>query len=226
MPRSRRRQLPRVAVTSDQSLVAESIRAALRGRGFDPVTLYWPGQRRAAGEPGRPRWLGLGLMVSELDTPEQIRSARILLATWTGRWLVMTNAPVGPVWGGALEAGATRVVPASWTLDEVVAGLVSLPDAPDPAHEATRTALVDAWHQQRSDRTERAGRLQSLTPRERQVLEMLYGGVGVGEIAGLLGISPATVRSQVKAILRKLDVSSQLGAVSALEQHAAEDGGS
>lgn len=225
MPRSRR-QLPRVAVTSDQSLVAESVRAALRGRGFDPVTLYWPGQRRATGEPVRPRWFGLGLMISELETPEQIRSSRILLATWTGRWLVMTNAPAGPVWGGVLEAGATRVVPASWTLDDVAASLLTLPESPDPAYDATRAALVEAWHAHRTDRIERAGRLHSLTPRERQVLEMLYDGVGVGEIAQLLGISPATVRSQVKAILRKLDVSSQLGAVSALEQHSSEGGDS
>jgi two-component system nitrate/nitrite response regulator NarL len=46
---------------------------------------------------------------------------------------------------------------------------------------------------------------------------MLYAGDPVARIAQLLEVSPATVRSQVKAVLRKLHVNTQLGAVAALD---------
>jgi DNA-binding CsgD family transcriptional regulator len=60
---------------------------------------------------------------------------------------------------------------------------------------------------------ERAG---SLTPREREVLLLLYSGEPVSRIAALFDVSPATVRSQVKSVLRKLEVNSQLAAVAAV----------
>ncbi|MCY7396856.1 MAG: LuxR C-terminal-related transcriptional regulator [Nocardioides sp.] len=211
-----------MAVTSDQSLIAESVCAALADRGFDTMILGWPGhQADGVRPPGRARF-GAGLMISELDTPAQVRSSRILLAERSGCWLVMTSAPRGPIWGAELEAGAARVVPTSWTLDQVAAGLFSLQQGAALLHAEDRAALVEVWNRHRSLRVERAERLQSLSPRERHVLEMLYDGVPVGSIAALLGISAATVRSQVKAILRKLDVRTQLAAVSTLEQHEAD----
>jgi two-component system, NarL family, nitrate/nitrite response regulator NarL len=58
-------------------------------------------------------------------------------------------------------------------------------------------------------------RMKSLTPREQTVLRMLYAGDGVRTISDLMGVTEATVRSQVKSVLRKLDVNSQLAAVAA-----------
>lgn len=66
---------------------------------------------------------------------------------------------------------------------------------PDPPSEAERA------------RTER------LTDRETQVLHLLAAGLGTRRLADELSISPATVRSHVEAILRKLDVHSRLEAV-------------
>jgi DNA-binding CsgD family transcriptional regulator len=59
-------------------------------------------------------------------------------------------------------------------------------------------------------------RMQSLTPRERTVLRLLYAGDGVRSISDMLDVSEATVRSHVKAVLQKLKVNSQLAAVAAL----------
>jgi DNA-binding CsgD family transcriptional regulator len=52
-----------------------------------------------------------------------------------------------------------------------------------------------------------------LTPREAQVLERLSEGDTASEIALADYVAVATVRSQIRSILRKLDVSSQLAAV-------------
>ena len=50
------------------------------------------------------------------------------------------------------------------------------------------------------------------------MLQQLHQGLGVRAIAEHGGVTEATVRSQVKAILRKLEVNSQIAAVAAYEQ--------
>lgn len=52
-----------------------------------------------------------------------------------------------------------------------------------------------------------------LTSREREVLSLLAEGTRATHIAGGLGLSVATVRNHIRAILRKLDSHSQLEAV-------------
>ena len=58
-------------------------------------------------------------------------------------------------------------------------------------------------------------KLNLLTSREGEVLAHLMNGERVREIARLSFVSEATVRTQVKSILAKLDVTSQLAAVGA-----------
>jgi len=74
------------------------------------------------------------------------------------------------------------------------------------ADELARTEAVE----------EAARRLLSLAPRERAVLEHLSHGRTIDEIARVDQVSIATVRTQTRSILRKLDVSSQLAAVALL----------
>jgi DNA-binding CsgD family transcriptional regulator len=50
----------------------------------------------------------------------------------------------------------------------------------------------------------RPGRTAELTERERDVLERLAEGRATEEVAELLHVSPHTVRSRVKTVLRKL----------------------
>jgi DNA-binding CsgD family transcriptional regulator len=53
-----------------------------------------------------------------------------------------------------------------------------------------------------------------LTDREREVLELLAGGMSTSDIAARLFISTVTVRNHVQSILHKLDVHSRVEAVS------------
>lgn len=52
-----------------------------------------------------------------------------------------------------------------------------------------------------------------LTPRERAVLDRLAGGTRAAGIAAEFVVSVSTVRTQIRSILAKLEVSSQLEAV-------------
>lgn len=60
-----------------------------------------------------------------------------------------------------------------------------------------------------------------LTSREWQVLELLEEGLSTKQIAARLFLAPATVRSHVAAILRKLGVSDRAAAVGLLRAHVA-----
>jgi two-component system nitrate/nitrite response regulator NarL len=61
-------------------------------------------------------------------------------------------------------------------------------------------------------------RFASMTRRESEVLGQLMAGRQVSEIARIRFVSESTVRTQVKSILAKLEVSSQLTAVGLAHQ--------
>ncbi|MCC6409762.1 MAG: tetratricopeptide repeat protein [Planctomycetes bacterium] len=67
----------------------------------------------------------------------------------------------------------------------------------------------------------RAG-LEQLTPRQREILELMAKGLTNEDIAGALGISGATVKTHITALLATLDVSNRTEAAALL--HAADDG--
>jgi ATP/maltotriose-dependent transcriptional regulator MalT len=55
--------------------------------------------------------------------------------------------------------------------------------------------------------------LDSLTPREREVLRLMAGGVSSRDIASTLGISYTTVRTHIRSLGSKLGVHSKLQAI-------------
>lgn len=50
----------------------------------------------------------------------------------------------------------------------------------------------------------RQGALDTLTPREREILTLVAAGLTDAEIADALGVTTGTVKSHVNALLRKL----------------------
>jgi len=64
-----------------------------------------------------------------------------------------------------------------------------------------------------------AAAVGSLTPREREILQLLAAGASTAELAESFGISPLTVQSHVKNILAKLGVHSKVEAVRLAWRH-------
>jgi DNA-binding NarL/FixJ family response regulator len=204
----------RLLVTSDQSLVGEAIAAALESRGYAVRRRPWTGPDLLAGGPGEPDG-EIGLLLSDLEGPVRTRQVLVVLRTVPKRWLVLTSAPYGPLWGGLLEAGARLVGPSSVGLDELeeMLGSIALGRGTTAAE---RRSLVKAWHRLAAEQADLAARIATMTPRELQVLGFLYAGTPVRGIARRLSLAEATVRSLVQRVLRKLGVRTQLGAVAAL----------
>jgi two-component system, NarL family, nitrate/nitrite response regulator NarL len=65
----------------------------------------------------------------------------------------------------------------------------------------------------RRERAERSRRLDSLTPREREILSLMAEGMDNRQVAERLHVSYATVRSHVRHLLGKLGARSKLEAV-------------
>lgn len=197
-----------VAIASDLSLVAETVRTALEARGYECHVLRWgrADKRPADG----------GLLICDASPSTRLCEGLRVVKGTDYAWLLLTSAPAGPVWGAALEGGVVGIVASASTLDEVDAALQRLL-AGEALHDPEQIhAWVQDWHETRARKAVLLGRVESLTPRERTVLRLMYSGQGVRDIANTLELSEATVRSHVKAVLKKFRVNSQLDAVAVL----------
>ncbi|MGZ5398963.1 MAG: helix-turn-helix transcriptional regulator [Nocardioides sp.] len=197
-----------VVIVADHTLIGDSVAMALAHRGLVLSSLGWshPGGARDVTPGDR------GLLIADLDTERTIMRARDIVASADLHWTVLTGARRGPLWGAVLEAGASAVLSSSTSLEALSDRLLD-PAPPENPQGPEREKLVASWVELWRERTDKLARLSTLSPREAQVLRLLYRGEQVAPIAQQLGVTPSTVRSQVKALLRKLGVNSQLAAV-------------
>ena len=214
---------PRVAVASDQPLVTEVVVAALSSKGFECSVLGWPRVHDHVDDevdevPSCESHPDVALMISDFNPLSRIRGAALLMGAVPASWVVLAGLPRGPLWGALLELGSVHVAPATTGLDQAAELLEAVAAGKTVMPAAERRELVDAWFAVLTEKDEARARLDTMTPRESEVLHLLYAGTQVRTIARQLDVSEATVRTQVKRVLRKLDVRSQLAAVAALEQ--------
>ena len=125
--------------------------------------------------------------------------------------IVLSGQPKADWLSRALRAGVRAVLPREVTPEQVsaaleaaVAGLVVVHPSEVGAVLPASTALSSPVHELP----------EPLTPREREVLQMISAGLGNKEIAGKLSISDHTVKFHVASILGKLGASSRTEAVS------------
>ncbi len=208
-----------VAVASDRSLVAEAVAAALAGGNFDTVQIPWPteGRERAAGWPPGSPHPEQALMLCDLEA-SSLETARWVVGRYPAQWLLLTDAPRGPLWGAMLELGVARILPNSTTMADVLMAIRAVRRGVQGNSLAERAELVRLWRQQQAERAAARARMSGLTERELQVLRMLHLGFTVVQIAAHHDVAPSTVRSQVRSVLRKLGVNSQLAAAAHYEK--------
>lgn len=112
-----------------------------------------------------------------------------------------------------LDAGARAVISKADSFDQVTAQIEDLLAGSDPMGVTRRHELARllADHSRRTEREHDA--FARLTDSERATLEGLVAGQSVQEMALRRTVAVSTVRSHVRAILRKLGVHSQIEAV-------------
>ncbi len=116
-------------------------------------------------------------------------------------------------WGGCLRQGARVVVSKHQPLAELLTVVRQLEAGGTVLRPAEYQRLTRLWQDRLVEDEEHRRRLALLSPRERAVLGELMAGHTIREIAGRDVVSEATVRTQVRTILHKLGVSTQIAAV-------------
>jgi DNA-binding NarL/FixJ family response regulator len=86
-------------------------------------------------------------------------------------------------------------------------------------HPERRRYYLEKYRQQQEQAQAVERRLARLTERERAVLEQLARGRRAQSIAEEFRVSLATTRTQIRAVLQKLEVNGQLEAVALLNEY-------
>lgn len=214
-PPGDRDRRPRVVLLAEQRLVGDAVRAALSSRHLDVMSIDWPNGRRSTQAVRRSLAAvrpHAGIVFGDLEDPQHRAYARLLVSTVPLRWALVVSHHDDVSWGDLVAAGAT-LLPTSISLEDLAESMTHLMTGTELMSRNSREQIVRDWRVLRDESDRVAARLARLTPREAQVLEQLSLGLAVKEIAARGDVAEATVRTQVKAVLRKLEVSSQLAAV-------------
>ena len=216
MNRPTSRSQVRIVILEDHVLFAESLELALTVEGYDvrrtelPANGSTPSAVLAAMVRQQPRIVLLDLDLGHFG--DGIRFIGPLASAGINVVVVTANSDKVR-WGEALRNGARTVLPKSRPLNEILAVVRRLGNGQPVMDVQERESLVRLWHQRNAELAGLQTRIDRLTPREAQVLGHLMEGKTVHDIAVASVVSEATVRTQVKAILAKLEVTSQIAAV-------------
>ena len=136
------------------------------------------------------------------------------------RVLIVTGTADQSRIGGALAAGAAGWVPKSAPLPSLLRTVRDLLAGRVILAAGRRRQLVELDLARSAEQRVLTDKLERLTQREREVLSRLAAGYRAQAVADHFVVSLATVRTQIRAVLTKLEVTSQLEAVALYRRSA------
>ncbi|MFJ4317696.1 LuxR C-terminal-related transcriptional regulator [Streptomyces lavendulae] len=113
----------------------------------------------------------------------------------------------------ALQAGASGWVAKDCSLSRLLAVVRGVLREETHLPPALLTGVLRELTAARKHRSDSERLVESLTPREREVLRCMVAGLGRKDVAARLFLSPHTVRTHMQNVLGKLGVHSTLAAV-------------
>lgn len=205
----------RVAVVDDHALFAEAMVVALANRGYDACVIPVGSASTGCSLASQVLANKPDVVLLDLDLGDG-GDSHDLMARFADRSIdvVVVTGNSDPVQiGAALSAGAKTVISKSLPLEQILDTLMRLRDGLPAMSKQERDRLVARGREEGEIDREVKARFELLTTREGEVLGQLMAGRQVGEIARRSFVSESTVRTQVKSVLSKLQVNSQLTAV-------------
>jgi len=203
----------RVLIVEDHALVAIGLQLALSARDYDVESDSGPTPSDVVDHARRfaphcvlldlhlGRGLGSGV---ELIRPLAEAGAKVVMMTAESRRMALA---------ACLEAGAVGWIGKGALLDEVDAVLRAVIGGESLIGRTDQLALLDELWRERARIQRGRSTFAPLSHRESLVLGALSDGLSADEIAESQFVALTTVRSQIRAVLRKLGVRSQAAAV-------------
>jgi DNA-binding NarL/FixJ family response regulator len=114
---------------------------------------------------------------------------------------------------GALNAGASGFLLKRTPPEELLAAIQTVAGGDSLLSPSVTRTVIDRMARQPTPEIGSSALLEELTPRERDVLELLARGLANAEIARELVIEESTVKTHVKRILAKLGLRDRIQAV-------------
>ncbi len=203
----------RVVLVDDDDLMRAGLRAVLSSDSSVEVVGEAVDGRDAVGRVGRlkPDVVLMDVRMPRMDGIAATRS--ILDATPDVRIVVVTTFEEDEYIFGALNAGASGFLLKRTRPEELIAAIHTVAAGEALLSPSVTRRVVDRMAGRAAVGPPDEERLEELTPRERDVLELLARGLSNREIAGELTVEESTVKTHVKRILMKLGLRDRVHAV-------------
>ncbi len=200
----------RLLIVEDHSLLAQSLRLGLQEEGLEAriSSLRSPDDVVAEAE-------GVDIVLLDLDlgglgsgrdlvVPLREQGAEVVILTGTRDRTDIAEA---------IERGAAGYVTKSESFDDLLQAVSELAELGRLLTRNERDQLIGELQASRAAERRRREAFAALTETEQQVLAGLMEGKSAHDIAEDRVVSLATVRTQIRSLLRKLGVGSQLAVV-------------
>jgi DNA-binding NarL/FixJ family response regulator len=203
----------RVLVVDDDDLMRAGLKAVLSSDETIDV-VGEAGDGRAAVRSARTLRPHIVLMDVRMPGVDGISATREVLASSPEvKVVILTTFEQDDYIFGALSAGASGFLLKRTRPEDLIAAVHTIADGDSLLSPSVTRTVIERMSGQPVSDFSAAKRLDLLTQRESQVLELIARGLSNGEIAAAFVIEESTVKTHVKRILMKLQLRGRVQAV-------------
>jgi DNA-binding NarL/FixJ family response regulator len=203
----------RVALVDDQAIVRAGLARILSpADGFEVVAEYSDGRQAVEELPA----VGAEVVLMDIRMPGLNgieATAKLRGAADPVPVLVLTTFGEDEVLWGAIEAGAAGFVLKDSSAEDLITAVRAVAGGGAWFDPAVAPRVLDRYRRVVAPAARDAARLDLLTDREHDVLQLMARGATNAEIAATLYVAEATVKTHVGSIFSKLDVRDRAAAI-------------
>jgi len=202
----------RVALVDDQAIVRAGLARILSpADGFEVVAECADGREALDELPA----LELDVVLMDIRMPvlDGIAATAGLREAADTVVLVLTTFGEDEVLWGAIEAGAAGFVLKDCSAEDLIAAVRAVAAGAAWFDPAVAPRILEHYRRRVAPAGRQAARLELLSEREREVLQLMARGATNGEIASALCVAEATVKTHIGSIFGKLGVRDRPAAI-------------